>query len=201
MKRAKGLTMEEKCTKSAKYIRQTAEPHTLKDLEKLLPKAVPGLQFQQVAEIMEILVSESLAFSAKAGVTTLYWCPPTVSKSAEEVQKEIEESQTKLYHLNQSVSDLRQDFNQQRVQRFGDDMEHYDSLAKRIKFDLSEKIASATKAYQGVRDRDPEAYKAMCDNTKVCRDQANRWTDNMFILAQHVQQRCNISYDEFRKQF
>eukprot|EP00757_Euglenozoa_sp_SAG-D1_P003810 gene3810-301_t len=72
----KGLSLEEKCDKVEEYLRQHAIPFTLKELEKVLPKA-KGVIWQSVQECLTILVAENRAEQEKVGIHSLFWSFPS----------------------------------------------------------------------------------------------------------------------------
>jgi len=202
-KRKQGLSADEKCDRVAKYLRRRPEPFTMKDLEKDVPKAVPGLDFRAIPELIENLVAEGIIASAKVSVTTLYW-PAQGSaatlQSPEEILAAIATAKAQHEALDAQNRKVAADLAVLRREHLGDQGE-YDALLQYFREKLPAALAEVKAAYASVQERDPEAYAQLCRNIVAIRDSVNRWTDNMMILQQHVQSRCGLSPEEFRRQF
>ena len=82
---------------------QQAEPFTLKELEKLLPKA-KGIIWQSVKPCIETLVADGVVQSDKIGINVFYWAFP--SAQGRELQRRLDQVQTKVAGLKRRRSEL-----------------------------------------------------------------------------------------------
>ena len=230
MKKPKG-GIDEKCPRVAEWMRNHAEPYTQKELEKLLPKNISGVNFQQVNEILEILVSEGLVASEKIGILNLFWAvSKDTSKEAkaasgkrarpcvintvenvtarinelalesEELEKSIVSMQNGLNAANKILLDLPENI-QVSSATVEEKKEKYSLLEKRLEREVQPTLRKLLQDYDTVKLHDPQLLAEIEQRTAQCRDSVNRWTDNMMLLAQHIQARCGLTYDEFREQF
>ena len=207
-KRKPGLSTDDKCDRIAKFFRQNPEPFTMKDLEKSIPKVVPGLDFRALPELIENLVAEGIVGSAKVSVTTLYWNAPASGAAAaalrqtpEEIQRAIDAAAAHQIVLEGQRDGSLADLTAARRGHMGPDPKEYETLTARWRHELPPILSEARVAYASVQERDPEAYAQLCRDVVAMRDGVNRWTDNMMIIGQHVTSRCGMSQEEFRRHF
>ncbi|KCZ81108.1 hypothetical protein H312_01474 [Anncaliia algerae PRA339] len=73
---AKKVTMEEKKSKILHFFHESKEFYTLKELESIFPKKL-GINYKQVKEIIDALVSDELIRTEKLGISNYFWSFPS----------------------------------------------------------------------------------------------------------------------------
>ena len=71
-KRAKGLSFDDKRKAMLELLWETADFWSLKELEKMAPKA-KGIIAQSVKEVLDALVSDGMVVCEKIGTGNYYW--------------------------------------------------------------------------------------------------------------------------------
>ena len=198
----KGLSMEEKVARVEEFFKERQEPFTMKELETSIPKA-KGVIYQSVAECVTLLVAENRVQSEKIGVSLLFWHFTATATN-------------NLVHTNDRLAAGIAGAEANRA-----------ALAAKLAAVIAEKgtdaggpAASAERealeaALAGERARERQLAAAVfnasaCDAVTFgavraaavrCRDLANRWTDNIFILEAAARRKAGVSAAEFRRGF
>ncbi|CBH17521.1 hypothetical protein, conserved [Trypanosoma brucei gambiense DAL972] len=207
----KGLSMEEKVSRIETWFVNNPSPYTLKDLIQILPKAT-GVIPQSVEECMEILVSENRVRQKKVGVHVLFWRFPqtatqrlagsmgektTTTELAKYLSMSEDELRTELQTLKKTEKDIRQRIKETQAS-IGDDnavqkdAEQIRSLQGEVKI-LEEQLNQLALL-------DPAFVEKLKTATVVAWESANRWTDNMYLLEQHISRKMGMSARELRAQ-
>mmetsp|Transcript_29743 Transcript_29743/g.53414 ORF Transcript_29743/g.53414 Transcript_29743/m.53414 type:complete len:206 (-) Transcript_29743:619-1236(-) len=195
MSKKKGLSMEEKYDKAKEFLLQKAEPFTMKELEKYLPKA-KGIVWQSVKQVVETLVADGVVQSDKIGSNVFYWCfPSTQGKSLENkldgLKRQVADAKRKHAELETSIKKARvgKDDSEERRQQLS---RHQQLKARQAELQI-------LLAKYG--ESDPEFIAKMEENAQLSKDAANRWTDAIFTIKGHVKTKFMIEEERMNKEF
>ncbi|KAH8606327.1 putative Mnd1 family [Trypanosoma vivax] len=207
----KGLSMEEKVARIEEWFQANPVPYTLKDLLALLPRAT-GVIPQSVEECLEVLVSEDRVRQKKVGIHVLFWRFPQtpaqqlasaagakggVSEAARYLGMTLEQLQEELVALRNTEVEMRQQL-EEMCSAIGD------SAAVRNDTERIAKLRDEVKSLEGQLKQlglfDPDMIERIKSSTLVAWESANRWTDNMFLLEQHITKRMGVSSRDLRAQ-
>eukprot|EP00668_Euglena_longa_P011601 GGOE01014009.1.p1 GENE.GGOE01014009.1~~GGOE01014009.1.p1 ORF type:complete len:206 (-),score=78.21 GGOE01014009.1:223-840(-) len=195
MSKKKGLSMDEKYEKAKEFLLQRKEPFTLKELEKLLPKA-KGIVWQSVKQIVDTLVADGVVQSDKIGSNVFFWCFP--SAQGRSLQAKVDQLQRRTEDLKRKRADL-----DKAVQ-----------VAKKGKVDTPERQATLsqweevtsrhkelTLEIQKYAENDPEFLAKVEEYAQLAKDAANRWTDAVFMVKGYVKNKFNVEEERLNKEF
>ncbi|KAK1348584.1 meiotic nuclear division protein Mnd1 [Hamiltosporidium magnivora] len=191
----KRTTQEEKRQKVLDFFKEKKEFFTLKELEKLLPKA-KGVVSQKVKEIIQSLVDDDLIKQEKIGISHYFWCFPSdtlhtlelsLSKCENENKKMKEEISQKekelkkMYKLRQE-SDIRSDM-----------IVQWNSL--------KDTVLQQNKEINMFSECDPDLYNKNLNEISLMKESINKITDNIFTLQSYVSDKFNVERVDFNNNF
>jgi hypothetical protein len=198
MSKKKGMSIEEKVLKVEEFFKERQEPFTLKDLESMIPKA-KGVIYQSVLECVNLLVAEGRVQSEKIGVFQLFWhFSATAANKLRVTQQDAARGVARMEARNADMRAAVAAKESAAASVSDDDAALRESLLYEIaalsaeKNQLEHKIAN-------VSDCDPIVFHELRVAAHVCRDCANRWTDNLFTLEALAVKRMGMTRAEFRR--
>ncbi|TBT99987.1 meiotic nuclear division protein Mnd1 [Hamiltosporidium tvaerminnensis] len=191
----KRTTQEEKRQKVLDFFKEKKEFFTLKELEKLLPKA-KGVVSQKVKEIIQSLVDDDLIKQEKIGISHYFWCFPSdtlhtlelsLSKCENENKKMKEEISQKEKELKKMCklrqeSDIRSDM-----------IVQWNSL--------KDTVLQQNKEINMFSECDPDLYNKNLNEISLMKESINKITDNIFTLQSYVSDKFNVERVDFNNNF
>ncbi|KAJ9472643.1 Meiotic nuclear division protein 1-like protein [Diplonema papillatum] len=195
----KGLSDEEKQVKTLEYLHQVLEPTTVKDLIKVLPKA-KGIPFNTVEEAVKMLVADNLAVLDKVGIQTLCWSFPATAGAQKQSalgrrQAAVAALQEKVAHAEETLARLKRD-------RGGAGGSSEERAGKMARYEALQAEDAALRVESAAVDEFSEAsVEELAAEARTAIAQANLWTDNIFILAEHAARARDVSTAAILKEF
>lgn len=193
--RKKGLSLEEKRAKMLELFYESQEFFQMKELEKIAPKQ-KGVIAQSVKEVTQSLVDDGLVECEKIGTFVCYWAFPS---------KALQSRKRKISQLEESVKDLEKRIKdgaaQLKEQKKGkeDSKERTELLELYTRLQEEEKELSDRLSQYA--EYDPEAIAQVKLRTEKAREDANRWTDNVFAIKKWCKSKFGIEEKVLDKQF
>ncbi|KAJ3367806.1 Meiotic nuclear division protein 1 [Allomyces arbusculus] len=192
---AKGVSAEDKRKRVLEIFHESKDVYQLKDIEKLAPK-LKGVVAQSVKDVVQALVDDGLVQCEKIGSSNYYWSFP--SQAAKAKRMRLDALTAEVEQLQARHDTLVHDLDAARSVR--EDTDERADLLTRLA-DEQQREAQLTAELDQYRDSDPESHKLMLQQADVCRDAANRWTDNIFTLQSYCNNKFNLEPAQFRRQF
>eukprot|EP00808_Paulinella_micropora_P001416 g26771.t1 len=175
MSRVKGLSLDEKRKRMLEHMLTTKQVFTLKELEKVLPKQC-GIVAQSVKEVLQSLVDDNMVDSDKIGSGNYFWALP--SKATRQREGQIEKCKRQLELLATQETELTE--KKQKLMQGREPSEKRASTLSQLaasQAQLQELDAQLAK----FADSDPEKVQQLEKAIQICKDAANRWTDNIYL--------------------
>uniref|UniRef100_A0A7S1KKP5 Meiotic nuclear division protein 1 homolog n=1 Tax=Percolomonas cosmopolitus TaxID=63605 RepID=A0A7S1KKP5_9EUKA len=171
----KTYTETEKVNQLEEYLLEVVEPQTLKELQQLATKKKPGLQFPLIKGFCETLVAEDRIQSDKIGSSTYFWAFPSaksqrLKRKREQLDNQEEELSRKKQKLDEQIEEStegKEDTDERRSKL---------EERKALKNDLKRLNAELEK----YSEFDPDLIAEIQKDTDICREAAERWTNNIF---------------------
>lgn len=189
----KGLSLEEKVARVEDFFAERQVPFTMKELETSIPKA-KGVIYQSVAECVNLLVSENRVHSEKVGVMLLFWhfsatATNNLVQTNERMEKGIASAEASVAALTAraAVLQVQKDCGAERHELEGL-LNAEKCLAKQLQLAVNSASECDVVTYDGVRGA-----------AVRCRDLANKWTDNIFVLEARAKRRMGLGAVDFRR--
>ncbi|XP_053316426.1 meiotic nuclear division protein 1 homolog [Spea bombifrons] len=195
MSKKRGLSVEEKRTRMMEIFFETKDVFQLKDLEKIAPKE-KGITSMSVKEILQSLVDDAMVDSDRIGTSNYYWAFPSKAlhgrkRKLETLQAQLEESNQKKKHLEQSVEKAK-------VGR--QDTEERSKLAKELA-SLRQQREQLRVQLDKYKECDPEVVEEIRQANKVAKEAVNRWTDNIFSVKSWAKKKFGFEDSKIDKTF
>ncbi|WKX91482.1 hypothetical protein Q1695_009932 [Nippostrongylus brasiliensis] len=174
---------------------ESQEFFQMKELEKIAPKQ-KGVIAQSVKEVTQSLVDDGLVECEKIGTFVCYWAFPS---------KALQTRRTKIKKLEESIREMEKKVKectaQLKEEKKGKEtskertqlLEQYHELQTQEK-ELNERLAQFA-------EYDPEAIAQTKLCTEQARDDANRWTDNIFSIKKWCRTKFGMDEKMLDKQF
>ncbi|KAI9137181.1 meiotic nuclear division protein 1 [Paraphysoderma sedebokerense] len=192
---SKRLSHDEKRKRLLEIFHETKDFFQLKDLEKLAPKN-KGIVAQTVKEVLQSLVDDNMVTAEKIGISNYFWSFP--SQCGQIRQTKIDNLNAEKDKLLAKKQQLEEDIQQARVGK--EESEKRSILLSQLAEAESlrkQHLAELAK----FKECDPEVLEAKERKTQVCKDAANRWTDNIFILQSYCTRQMNLESKRFFEAF
>eukprot|EP00897_Mesotaenium_endlicherianum_P002511 jgi/Mesen1/2288/ME000154S01454 len=173
MSKKRGLSLEEKRSEMLKIFHETEDFFLLKDLEKLGPRK--GVISQSVKDVVQSLVDDDLVCRDKIGTSIYFWSLP--SQAENQLRRAQAKLEQELVTLKERRGEVQKVLSESKKGR-EDSVSSY--TAKKEENEELEQYA----------ENDPEVLEAKKVASKVAREAANRWTDNIFTM----QSWCNENF-------
>ncbi|GJP42109.1 hypothetical protein CLOM_g1700 [Closterium sp. NIES-68] len=181
----RGLSLEEKREKMLEIFYESKDFFLLKELERMGPKR--GVISQSVKDVIQSLVDDDLVLRDKIGTSVYFWSLPSsagnkLRQAEAQLTAEVGELQAKKARLEQRLESA-----QAGRQESEDRSRALADLAG-----LQAKNQKLKKELEEFAENDPELLEHKTKVTRIAKDAANRWTENIFSL----QQWCNDQFPE-----
>ncbi|CAJ0593983.1 unnamed protein product [Cylicocyclus nassatus] len=193
--RKKGLSLEEKRAKMLELFYETQEFYQMKELEKIAPKK-KGIISQSVKEVTQSLVDDGLVECEKIGTFVCYWAFP--SKALQVRKRKLEELRCSVSELEEKIKEAGSEIKKQRKGK-EDSAVRTELLNLRTKLEEDEKIL--IKRLDKYALCNPDVINQMRLRTEKTREDANRWTDNIFTIKKWCKSKFGMDESVLNKQF
>eukprot|EP00162_Nutomonas_longa_P002889 comp13549_c0_seq1/m.18855 comp13549_c0_seq1/g.18855 ORF comp13549_c0_seq1/g.18855 comp13549_c0_seq1/m.18855 type:complete len:203 (-) comp13549_c0_seq1:59-667(-) len=190
----KGVSAEEKRTRLLEIFTESADFFQLKDLEKIAPKQ-KGIIVQSVKDVLQSLVDDNLVTSDRIATSNFFWALP--SNMAMKRKQRIED-----------LEDKKEVLKKQKKMLEDGKKAHQEEKEEEGRAEIVSKNIELKEKYQKLKDRlselnavDHETYEKIIKDTKIAKDAANRWTDNIFTTKSWISNKFNIDSSTIDQQF
>ncbi|CAI5487372.1 unnamed protein product [Closterium sp. Naga37s-1] len=181
----RGLSLEEKRERMLEIFYESKDFFLLKELERMGSKR--GVISQAVKDVIQTLVDDDLVLRDKIGTSVYFWSLPSsagnkLRQAEAQLTGEVGELQAKKARLEarlQSAQAGRQQ-SEERSKALGE-LAVLQAKNRKLKEELAE-----------FAENDPELLEHKIKVTRIAKDAANRWTENIFAL----QQWCNDQFPQ-----
>mmetsp|Transcript_14216 Transcript_14216/g.35971 ORF Transcript_14216/g.35971 Transcript_14216/m.35971 type:complete len:215 (-) Transcript_14216:510-1154(-) len=185
----RGLSADEKKAKLKELLQNAKEPFTLKQIEKMGAKA--GVSQMAIKGQIEEMVSDNIVDMDKIGSTNWFWSFPS---------KEVNTLETKASKLHQELVAVRADVKRALERKRELEVERKPSeerkkLLARLA-ELTALKAQQAQALETLKENDPNKAVEIVKQIEVCKEAANRWTDNTWELLSYLRKKLGKNKKE-----
>ena len=161
------------------YFRSSLTAHTLKDLEKALPK-VSSVASIQVKDHVQSLVDESLVKVEKIGSGNWYWSFGDEEKLAREAT--LHSLEDEHARFGKAVSALQVEIaNKEAASGTSEEVKERADLTEKVD-ELRTDVSKLREEVAGYGDMDPKALEVKREGAVRERERSERWTENCWTL-------------------
>ena len=182
MPKKKGLSLDEKRAKLLEMFYDKKEVLNLKEVEKFGAKK--GITLQTVKDVNQSLIDDNLVETDKIGIGCYFWALP--SKGFQTRKNLIQDYDKKIEETKKGIADSEQQITKESAARDSTEGGREQMVAELEKLE-KKKAELGTKLKQFERS-DPKILLKISQDTKISKDAINRWTDNLFLILQWIQQ-------------
>jgi len=184
------MSAEEKRKVILTLYHQTKSVYTEKEIIALATKA--GVNANTVADVNQSLVDDGLVEKEKIGGSNFFWSFPgkkdrMMQLNHEKTLKEIESLKMKENEATAKLADAKRG-------REDDNGERPKKLAKLA--ELKAQKAKLEGELAILKENDPQALADLEKELKICKEAANRWTDNIFACKSYLTKKRGMSSKE-----
>merc|ERR1712080_182471 len=181
-KKRKGMSLEEKRNKLLEMYYEKKEVLNLKEVEKFGAKK--GIVLQSIKDVNQSLIDDNLVMTDKVGIGTFFWALPSQGLQSrknliEDYDKKIEAAKRETEEADKKAQEAKE----ARDGGVGSREQMQADLAEAIK----KRSGLEVKLSQFERS-DPKILQKITDDTKIAKNSINRWTDNLYLILQWIQQ-------------
>lgn len=188
------MSAEEKRKTMLSIYHKTKQVYTEKEISALAAKA--GINANTVVDINNSLVDDGLVDKEKIGGSNFFWSFPGKKDRQMQIKHEqtlanIESIKKRIMEANVKLADA------QRGREEGENNERAQKLQKLDK--LSKQKLNAEKELETLKQNDPQALADLYHELKLCKEAANRWTDNIFSCQDYLVKKRGMMKKEAQK--
>ncbi|XP_015140765.1 meiotic nuclear division protein 1 homolog isoform X5 [Gallus gallus] len=224
MSKKKGLSFEEKRARMMEIFFETKDVFQLKDIEKIASKD-KGITSMSVKEVLQSLVDDGMVDTDRIGTSNYFWAFP--SKALHARKRKLEELQTQecfevrslyafcQFHLIFSVTFLelvsgkfaetsqKKEILQKGMEKSKIGRENTAERAALMKelAALQQKKEQLKAEIEKYKEYDPDVVEEMRQTSKVAKEAANRWTDNIFAIKSWAKRKFGFEESRIDKSF
>ena len=195
MSKKRGLSLEEKRKRMLEIFYEKKEFFHLKDLEKIAPKE-KGITPMSVKDVLQSLVDDDLVICDKVGSSSYYWSFP--SQALNTRQQKLNKAKDELSILKKKLETVEKKLDEAKSDRTPS--EERTALLKEHSA-LKCKKETLLNNIDQQKENDPEVINALISDTNQLKNDANRWTDNLFTLKSWIKRKFPIDENTLNKQF
>ena len=195
-KKRKGLSLDEKRDKLLEVYYEKKEVLNLKEIEKWGAKK--GVVLQTIKDVNQSLIDDNLVETDKIGIGAFFWAFPSkgfqVRKNlVVDYDRKIQACQAETQQVQAEIDKAQSDRdgkggNREKTQS---ELEEATKLRDQLQLELKQFERS-----------DPKILDKISKDTKIAKEAINRWTDNLYVIMQWIQQsRPEASASDLEKQF
>eukprot|EP00592_Proboscia_alata_P001812 CAMPEP_0194379766 /NCGR_PEP_ID=MMETSP0174-20130528/40279_1 /TAXON_ID=216777 /ORGANISM="Proboscia alata, Strain PI-D3" /LENGTH=207 /DNA_ID=CAMNT_0039162659 /DNA_START=54 /DNA_END=677 /DNA_ORIENTATION=+ len=188
---SKRMSAAEKRSAILEIYHRTKQVYTEKEIVILATKA--GVNGQTVADINQALVDDALVDKEKIGGSNYFFSFPgkkdfIKQQKYEETLASIEAAKVKINEANSKLADAK------RGREEDENGERSKKLAKLA--ELSKKRKAAEAELESLKENDPQVLADLQKEFQLCKEAANRWTDNIFSCKSYLTKKRGMSSKE-----
>ncbi|XP_025005349.1 meiotic nuclear division protein 1 homolog isoform X9 [Gallus gallus] len=215
MSKKKGLSFEEKRARMMEIFFETKDVFQLKDIEKIASKD-KGITSMSVKEVLQSLVDDGMVDTDRIGTSNYFWAFP--SKALHARKRKLEELQTQecfevrslyafcQFHLIFSVfaeTSQKKEILQKGMEKSKIGRENTAERAALMKelAALQQKKEQLKAEIEKYKEYDPDVVEEMRQTSKVAKEAANRWTDNIFAIKSWAKRKFGFEESRIDKSF
>ncbi|NWU59782.1 MND1 protein, partial [Dromas ardeola] len=191
----KGLSFEEKRVRMMEIFFETKDVFQLKDIEKIAPKE-KGITSMSVKEILQSLVDDGMVDTDRIGTSNYFWAFP--SKALHARKRKLEELESQFAESSQKKEALQKSIEKAKTGR--EDTAERAALMEELAA-LRQKKEQLKAEIDKYRECDPDVIEEMRQTSKVAKEAANRWTDNIFSIKSWAKRKFGFEESRIDKSF
>jgi len=175
-------------------LHDTKQPYTLKQMEKLGSKA--GVTTMSIKGVLEEMVSDGVIEMDKIGSTNWYWSFP--SKEIARLQAKAQNLEENIDGTKRSVADL-----EEKVQELFKERVASDERTRKLKelAEIKAKISDQETKMKELSQNDPAKKQQLVQELEECKNAANRWTDNTWVMMDYLKKKHGICKKQLYQMF
>lgn len=187
------MSAEEKRNAILAIYHKTKLVYTEKEIIALATKA--GVSQNTIADVNQSLIDDGLVEKEKIGGSNYFWSFPGKKDRMLQIKhaqtlKNIEQVKNKINEASAQLSDAKR----------GREDENGERAAKLQKLkELQESKAKAQSELDKLKENDPQAMVDLEKQYRLCKEAANRWTDNLFSCKSYLVKKRGMSSKEAMK--
>ncbi|XP_052546232.1 meiotic nuclear division protein 1 homolog isoform X2 [Tympanuchus pallidicinctus] len=192
---------------------ETKDVFQLKDIEKIASKD-KGIMFVQlplslmsmslwhcdtsmsVKEVLQSLVDDGMVDTDRIGTSNYFWAFP--SKALHARKRKLEELQTQFAETSQKKEILQKGIEKSKIGR--ENTAERAALVKELAA-LRQEKEQLRAEIEKYRECDPDVVEEMRQTSKVAKEAANRWTDNIFAIKSWAKRKFGFEESRIDKSF
>jgi len=187
------MSQEEKRKVLLKIYHESKQVYTEKEIIALATKA--GINANTIPDINQSLIDDALVDKEKIGGSNFFWSFPgkkdrQMQLQHEQTLKNIESLKLKVNEANARLADAKRG-------REDEDGERPKKLAKLAELHATRAKLEAELAV--LKENDPQALADLEKELEMCKEAANRWTDNIFACKSYLTKKRGMSNKEALK--
>uniref|UniRef100_A0A8V0YPU9 Meiotic nuclear division protein 1 homolog n=1 Tax=Gallus gallus TaxID=9031 RepID=A0A8V0YPU9_CHICK len=197
MSKKKGLSFEEKRARMMEIFFETKDVFQLKDIEKIASKD-KGISksSMSVKEVLQSLVDDGMVDTDRIGTSNYFWAFP--SKALHARKRKLEELQTQFAETSQKKEILQKGMEKSKIGR--ENTAERAALMKELAA-LQQKKEQLKAEIEKYKEYDPDVVEEMRQTSKVAKEAANRWTDNIFAIKSWAKRKFGFEESRIDKSF
>ncbi|NP_001244242.1 meiotic nuclear division protein 1 homolog [Gallus gallus] len=195
MSKKKGLSFEEKRARMMEIFFETKDVFQLKDIEKIASKD-KGITSMSVKEVLQSLVDDGMVDTDRIGTSNYFWAFP--SKALHARKRKLEELQTQFAETSQKKEILQKGMEKSKIGR--ENTAERAALMKELAA-LQQKKEQLKAEIEKYKEYDPDVVEEMRQTSKVAKEAANRWTDNIFAIKSWAKRKFGFEESRIDKSF
>lgn len=189
----KRMSTEEKRKAILNIYHKTKQVYTEKEIIVLATKA--GVNQNTISDINQSLVDDGLVDKEKIGGTNYWWSFPGKKDRMMQLKHtktlaNIEALKTKLTEAEAQLSDAKRG-------REDEDGERSKKLAKLSELEKAKK--DSLEELEKLKENDPQAMANLEKELELCKEAANRWTDNIFSCKSYLVKKRGMDKKEVNR--
>jgi vacuolar-type H+-ATPase subunit I/STV1 len=145
-----------------------------------------------IKEILEMLQADGLVQSEKVGTSNYFFRFPKVEDLPTKKQDLIQEKALLEQKVQELSTFIEKEANSRPESENRTKKLRYLSELKRTETELKEQLHQVSATVQGVKQQ---------KGVSVCKEAANRWTENIFALESYLRNEFQMDLDPLRKEF
>ena len=174
------MSAEEKRKAILNIYHKTKQVYTEKEIIALATKA--GVNQNTIADMNQSLVDDGLVDKEKIGGSNYFWSFP--GKKDRMMQLQHGKNLEMVEELKQKISEAEGQLADAKRGREDENGERAKKLAKLA--ELQERKKKALEELEKLKENDPQAMADLEKELELCKEAANRWTDNIFACKSYL---------------
>lgn len=189
----KRMSAEEKRAAILNIYHKTKQVYTEKEIIALAAKA--GVNQNTIAEINQALIDDGLVDKEKIGGSNYFWSFP--GKKDRMMQLKHTKTLASIEDLKGKITEAQSQLSDAKRGREDENGERAKKLARLTELEKSKK--EAMEQLEKLKENDPKAMANLEKELQLCKEAANRWTDNIFACKSYLVKKRGMDKKEAMK--